>query len=379
MTLTHVLTHVYGRLYTASFPLLREEFSFSIQQLGIIAAIPPITQAIFSIPFGILTDKVGSKKMLFVSLIFAVVGSVIVGFTSNPFFLIGAVCLVYLNTTVYHPASYSYTTRLFSRRDRPKALGIHGAGGTLGVALGPLTLSLFLGVLGLTWRHVYLFWAVPIAIGSILLVKLQEIEQIESDELSLVQRESDAEDAKSLFTLGLFMFLVYTAMRTVSVQMLGTFMPIYIVDEVGFTVEQMGIIYGSLSITGLISATIGGLLASRFGAKRWLALTIVMNMVLLGLVPIVPGKIPFIITYLSYGFSQTFGMAARSSIIANLTPRGQRGVGYSLLFLPGSLMGAVSPILAATLIDLYGIGTLFPASILIMMVSVVILVLGVKE
>ncbi len=72
-------------------------------------------------------------------------------------------------------------------------------------------------------------------------------------------------------------------------------------------------------------------------------------------------------------------MAARSSIIANLTPRGQRGVGYSLLFLPGSLMGAVSPILAATLIDSYGIATLFPASILIMMVSVVVLVLGVKE
>jgi FSR family fosmidomycin resistance protein-like MFS transporter len=379
MTLTHILTHVYGRLYTASFPLLREEFSFSIQQLGLIAAIPPLTQAIFSIPFGILTDKVGSKKMLFVSLVFAVVGSVIVGFTSNPFFLIGAICLVYLNTTVYHPASYSYTTRLFARKDRPKALGIHGAGGTLGVALGPLTLSLFLGFLGLTWRHVYLFWAIPIAIGSIFLLKLQDIESIESDERSAVYKESEEEDAKSLFTLGLLMFLVYTAMRTISVQMLGTFMPIYIVDEVGFSVEQMGIIYGSLSITGLVSATIGGLLASRFGAKRWLALTIVLNIVLLSLVPIVPGKIPFIITYLSYGFSQTFGMAARSSIIANLTPRGQRGVGYSLLFLPGSIMGAVSPIIAATLIDHYGIGSLFPVSIIIMALSIAVLVLGVPE
>ena len=45
MTLTHILTHVFGRLYTASFPIIRDEFNFSIQQLGIIAAITLLRRA----------------------------------------------------------------------------------------------------------------------------------------------------------------------------------------------------------------------------------------------------------------------------------------------------------------------------------------------
>ena len=75
MTLTHVLTHVFGRLYTALFPIIRDEFQFTIQQLGIIAAIPPLTQALLSIPCGILTDRLGSKRMLIASLVLAVLGS----------------------------------------------------------------------------------------------------------------------------------------------------------------------------------------------------------------------------------------------------------------------------------------------------------------
>jgi MFS family permease len=378
MTLTHVLTHVFGRLYTASFPIIRDEFNFNIQQLGVIAAIPPLIQALLSIPCGFLSDRIGSKKMLLVSLTLAVVGSLLAAASSNPIMLIAAVCMVYLNTTIYHPASYSFTTRLFSRRERPKALGIHGAGGTFGVALGPLTLSVFLGVLGLTWRHVYLFWALPIGLSSLLVLRVQDIQ--ETYDADARDPPSDgSSDATRLFTRGLLMFLIYTSLRSVAMQIIGTFMPIYIVDEKGFTIEQMGLIYGSLSLTGLISAPSGGYIASRVGAKRWLATSIVMGIVFLSFLPAAPGGLLFIVLYMAYGFSGTLGMAARSTLVANLTPRRQRGMGYALLFLPGSIMGAISPIIAASLIERFGIGQLFPLSVAIYIASVIILVLGIKE
>jgi MFS family permease len=378
MTLTHVLTHVFGRLYTASFPLIREEFSFSIQQLGLIAAIPPLVQALLSIPCGLLTDRIGSKRMLLASLALAVLGSILAASSRDPVMLIIAVCLVYVNTTIYHPASYSFTTRLFSRRDRSKALGIHGAGGTFGVALGPLTLSVFLGVLGLTWRHVYLFWAVPIGLSALLVLRVREIE---ADYVPVEDQGAEAagSDAKTLFTLSLVLFLIYTSFRTVAQQIVGTFMPLFIVDDKGFTVEQMSLIYGSTSLTGLVSAPIGGVLASKFGAKRWLAVSIVTSMAALALLPAAPGGLAFVAIYMAYGFSGTLGMAARSTLVANLTPRSQRGVGYALLFLPGSIMGAISPVIAAWLIENYGMRHLFPISIGIAIVGLLVLVFGIKE
>jgi MFS family permease len=379
MTLTHILTHVFGRLYTASFPIIRDEFSFSIQQLGLLAAIPPLVQALFSIPCGILTDRLGSKRMLMVSIALAVMGSVLAAASRDPVMLIIAICMVYVNTTIYHPASYSFTTRLFSRRNRAKVLGIHGAGGTVGVAIGPLTLSLFLGVLGLTWRHVYLFWAIPLGLSMLLVLRVREIEADYIPEEDQGLEEAGSGDARSLFTWGLIMFLVYTSFRTVAQRLIGTFMPIFIVDDKGFTVEQMGLIYGSTSLSGLISAPVGGLLASKFGAKRWLATSIALNMVALAILPYASGGLVFAAMYMIYGFSNTLGIAARSTLVANLTPRSQRGMGYALLFLPGSIMGSITPVIAAWLIENFGMRSLFPISICIGVLGLAVLVFGIKD
>jgi FSR family fosmidomycin resistance protein-like MFS transporter len=379
MTLTHTLTHVFGRLYTASFPIIRDEFGLSIQQLGILAAIPPLCQALLSIPSGVLTDRIGSKRMLLASLAFAVLGSLLAATASSPATLIVAASLVYLNTTIYHPASYSFTTRLFERSDRPKALGIHGAGGTFGVALGPLTLSVFLGLLGLTWRHVYLFWAAPLFLGAVLVLRLRGAESYNDAVVEGSSTEPGETGPNSLLTRGLLMFLLFTAVRTIAGQMIATFMPLFIVDVKGFTVEQMGAVVSSRSLTGLLAAPLGGFLAARFGSKRWLSVSIVMSLVMLSLVTVVPGGIPFIAVYMIYGFVGTLGMAARSALIANLTPSSRRGVGYALLFLPGSVVGAIAPVVAASLIELYGFSRLFPASILISLLGLIILLVGIKE
>lgn len=378
MTLTHTLTHVFGRLYTATFPIIREEFLLTSWQLGMIAAIPPLCQAVLSIPVGLLCDRIGSKRMLLISMLFAAAGSLFATTAANPIMLVAAISLVYLNTTFYHPASYSFITRLFSGENRPRALGIHGAGGTFGMALGPLTLSIFLGYLGLTWRNVYLFWAIPIILGTFLVMRV-DYGAVEDVEVTRTEERGGSGDATSLITPALLTFLVYTATRTMAMQMISPFMPLFMVDEKGFTVGQMSLIYGSLSISGLISAPLGGVFASRFGSKRWLATTISLSTVLLGLVAVAPGGWPFVVIYMVYGFSGTLGMAARSDIIARLTPRNQRGLGYSLLFLPGSIMGAISPLLSAKLIEVLGFSQLFPIAIGISILSILILVFAIKE
>jgi MFS family permease len=66
-----------------------------------------------------------------------------------------------------------------------------------------------------------------------------------------------------------------------------------------------------------------------------------------------------VVFYLIYGFCNTLGMASRSSIMAGLSPSRQRGLGYALFFLPGSIMGAIAPIVAGYIAESYGFGTIF--------------------
>ncbi len=147
VTITHVLTHVFSRIHTALFPVLREEFSLSLQQLGLIAAIPLVCEAILYIPAGLISDRIGSKAMIFLSLMVAEAGAIAVTLSFNSVALTVALSLAIVNTTIYHPPAYSFTANLFSKRDVSKALGILGAGGTLGMALGPIALTLFMSYL----------------------------------------------------------------------------------------------------------------------------------------------------------------------------------------------------------------------------------------
>ncbi|TFH13206.1 MFS transporter, partial [Candidatus Bathyarchaeota archaeon] len=87
MTITHVLTHVFGGIHTALFSELRDEFNLNLQQLGLIASIPSLVSAILSIPIGLLSDRLGSKKMLLMSFGFAAIGAVLAGTASTPLML----------------------------------------------------------------------------------------------------------------------------------------------------------------------------------------------------------------------------------------------------------------------------------------------------
>ena len=77
--------------------------------------------------------------------------------------------------------------------------------------------------------------------------------------------------------------------------------------------------------------------------------------------------------YATSGFCNTLVMAARSSIMAKLSPRRHRGLGYALYFLPGSLMGAVAPVLAGVVASSFGFDAIFYVSIAISVLGLAIL------
>jgi MFS family permease len=64
--------------------------------------------------------------------------------------------------------------------------------------------------------------------------------------------------------------------------------------------------------------------------------------------------------------------------MAQLTPSRQMGLGYGLFFLPGSIMGAVAPMIAAYIAENFGLINIFYASLAVYFISLSILQFGVK-
>ncbi len=361
MAVTHTLTHVFGGIHTSIFSLLREEFSLSLQQLGIIAAIPPLCQAIFTIPTGLLSDRLGSKKMVLASLTVAILGAILASQArSLPVFIL-AISMVYVNNAIYHPASYSFTANAFTTKDRPKALGLHGAGGTLGHAIGPLSVSVLIGMLAFGWRQVYLILILPILAGIVMVLFLKEGEEDprEEGDVPEVNEEGLGHEVRSLLSRSMIMFLLFRTLTSLGRSMISSFFVLYMQDMRGLTLTLASFIFSSRELSGLVAAPIGGFLASRFGEKRWLTYMSAIGYTSFGLSLFAENLAVFIFLFLLYGFCTTLSMASRTSILAKLTPGGSRGLGYSLFFLPTSIIGAVAPVVAGVIAEHYGFNLVF--------------------
>ena len=92
----------------------------------------------------------------------------------------------------------------------------------------------------------------------------------------------------------------------------------------------------------------------------------------------VPNNTLFMALYVLYGFGNTLGMASRSAIMAKLTPSKQRGLGYALFFLPGSIIGAITPVAAGYVADMMGFQTIFNVAVVVNFVALGILKFAVK-
>jgi FSR family fosmidomycin resistance protein-like MFS transporter len=376
MLFTHTLTHAFQGMHTTIFPVLMKEFNLGYYELGLIAAIPPLCQAVFSIPAGMLSDRFGTKKMIIFSQILSCIGSLVAGFTQNPWMFIVAVSLLYLNTTFYHPPSYSYVTKEFKPGDRSKALGIHGAGGTLGMAIGPISIGFLMAWFAFGWRQVYLAWFIPLLIG-LALVMFIKTDPDASAKPKEKTEEKKPEEVKSIMSPSMFWFLVYQGTRAMGLSVSGAFLSIYLVNS-GWLIEQAALIIGASSLMGIAAAPIGGFFADKVGEKKWTLYTITLSTICYAVAFWVPGMIGFSALYLGYGFFNLLGMASNSALTAKLSPSKQRGLGFALYFLPGSIMGAIAPMIAAWIANSYGLFPVFIVASGIFFVSLPILQFGVK-
>lgn len=376
MVLTHTFTHTFQNIHTSLFPVLKTEFSLGYYELGLIAAIPPLCQVVLSIPAGMLSDKFGTKKMIIFSQLLSCAGSLVAGFTQNPWMLIAAVSLLYLNTTFYHPPSYSYVTKIIKPSDRSKALGLHGAGGTFGMSIGPLSITLLMGYFAFEWRQVYLFWFVALLIGLILVLRIKS----DPDEQPKPKAKDDTPpgESKSVISGSMFWFIVFNAMRGMGASMTVTFFSLYLVQSQGWSLGDASLVYGAASFVGIVAAPLGGFFADKIGEKKWTTVNVAICTISFALAWLFPGTIAFTVLFIGYGFFNLLSMASNSSLTAKLSPPRQRGLGFALYFLPGSIMGAIAPMMAAFIANTWGMYPVFIASALVYALSVPIIHFGVK-
>jgi cyanate permease len=153
----------FGIIISSMAPLLTpisEELGISNSTMGMILGAWPLIYIFAAIPCGILLDRLGAQRMLFMASIIMTLSAVARSFATTPSQLLLAVALFGLGGPMISVGAPKIIAGLFQGPNRATAMGVYVTGPYLGglVSLS-LTNSFLMPMVGNDWRSVMLIFA----------------------------------------------------------------------------------------------------------------------------------------------------------------------------------------------------------------------------
>ncbi len=210
------------------FVLFAEKFTSSFILIGIAFGIYGLSRAIFQIPFGYISDKIGRKNVLFFGMLFFGVFTFIIGFSDNIYELISLRFLQ--GVAAESSVAFALVSDTVSEGDRTKAmafLGIPiGLSFVAGIVMGPLLSYYFgypflfyvSGILGIISAALILVWVEEPKSKEM----LKEIEISFKDAVVVLKNKTLANLSVQGFLLSFFMTVFFFGLPLIVKHELGT-------------------------------------------------------------------------------------------------------------------------------------------------------------
>jgi MFS family permease len=354
--LSHGLTHMYIMLFIATNILMAKEFNLSLLRIGMVGTAAYFLFGIGSLPAGFLADRIGGRRVLFLALAGQASAAVIVGMAQGIGSLLFGMVLLGTFAGFYHPSGLAIISHSVQRRER--ALGYHGMGGNLGMALAPLIAGIIGAKLG--WRFVYILFVIPGAIAAFIVFRV--LLRGESGRLEVYPQQKGEKITAFLH----YLIPVY------AIQILGgvinhgsfVFLPKYLSDRLGSTLSSGSLVLGNLVtsgalLIGMLGQYISGHLSSWFKPERFLPITLLISTPFLFAAGFSRGW--FLIMALALFSLTHFALQPpANTLVAEYSPPSARSRCYGLGLVLGFGVGSTSATLAGYISDNFGMNWIYP-------------------
>jgi len=137
ISFSHLLNDTIQSMLSAIYPILKENYSLSFAQIGLITLTLNVTASILQPVVGLYTDRRATPYSLVVGMTFSLAGLLLLSVAWRYGLLLLASGLVGVGSAVFHPES-SRVARMASGGRHGLAQSVFQVGGNVGTALGPL-------------------------------------------------------------------------------------------------------------------------------------------------------------------------------------------------------------------------------------------------
>jgi MFS family permease len=355
----HSLVHLFEGVLPPLIPLLIVEFGTDYFHLGLIVTGFSYAFGLGSLPAGIVSDKVGPRRLVTLFLFGAGTLSIAV-WPVNSLWIYGIIMgLIGLFCSTYHPAANTLLS--LSMTHRGNAFGIHGIAGSIGVAITPL-LSAWIGSM-FGWRTPHVFFGMA-GIGLAIYSLTIPGKIISPDEKDKTRK--DRAKIHSENWIRIVLFLLSATALGLTYKGIMTFLPTYMGQQVhlGFLSMDTVALGGTIATIALLSGAWGQYLAGRlvdlYDAEKLYLIAILTGMIFVFCMAISKGLILIGATVI-YAFFYFATQPIQNFLISNYFPKHRHGMGYGIHFFLTFGVGSTAAAVAGYLADRFGLESVFIA------------------
>ncbi len=263
--LVHFMNDLIQTILPAIYPMIKENYQLSFQQIGLITLVYQLTASILQPAVGLYTDKHPTPYLLPLGMSSTLIGLVLLAMAQSFPMILFAASLIGIGSSVFHPEA-SRVARMASGGQFGLAQSIFQVGGNSGSAFGPLLAAAVV----LRYGQLHILWFSLCAVIAIfVLMKICRWVVSVGQKTALKRNKSTFEHQLNkkqvMFALGVLAFLVFS--KYIYTSSLTNYYTFYLMHRFSLSATEaqlyLFLFLGSMAV----GTFIGGPIGDRVGRK----------------------------------------------------------------------------------------------------------------
>ena len=299
--LVHIASDAVTNMLSALLPTLQIQFALTETTLAMLVAALSLSALMTQPLFGALADRIGHRHIAAWGVIFNAILFSLIGVVADIYILFGLILVGGLGSAALHPAIASMARAAGSQKPE-LAVGLFSAGGTLGIAIGPIIIMILLTNFGLSFTPWLMVPGIMLGILMFILVP---------DDKQTAESVSGKFFDLRLFTGSVGPLALTGILSNLAFVTFTSAMPLWLVNDHNLPSDStlIGWTLSAFSLSAALGGIAGGMISNRVGMKRLIITSTLSALVpLYGIFSLEPGSLLYFTAVILAGALVNAGM-----------------------------------------------------------------------
>lgn len=332
LAVVHLASDAVTSIFSALLPTLQYQFGLTGTGLALLVAALAFSTSLTQPLFGALADRLGQRQVGALGVILNAGLLSLIGIVPTIYLLFGLLLLGGLGSAALHPALASIA-RTAGGRKGELAVSLFSAGGTVGVALGPVIVLLLISNLGLSFTP-WLMLPAVLAGGLIYFIVPAREQIAPASRPHLLDKQLLLGPVGLLSLTGILSSIAFVTFTNA--------IPLWLVQTHGLAYNDplIGWTLAAFSLAGALGGVAAGALSHRLSHRLLITgSTLLALLPLLTILYLEPGTLFFFLAVIAAGALQNAGLPLMIVSAQDLVPRSAAAASGMLMGFTGGVAG----------------------------------------